>query len=110
MQDFSHVKTELIGTLYPAAEKYVVQVHGQSQPTATKRIQKFTQLYCKSSRCVSEIVLFVYFLSCSFNLLSSKCFLYLHIVDIILIISVIAVRLHAHLNVEYYGRFTPSSP
>jgi len=26
-----------------------------------------------------------------------------------IIISVIAVRLHAHLNLDFYGRFTPSS-
>jgi len=38
-----------------------------------------------------------------------KCFLYLGIVDIMLIISVIAVRLYAHLNVDLYGRLTPSS-
>jgi len=31
------------------------------------------------------------------------------IVDIMLIISVIAVRLHTHLNVDFYGRFTPSN-
>jgi len=36
------------------------------------------------------------------------CFLYLRVVDIMLIISVIAVRLHDHLNVDFYGRFTPS--
>jgi len=33
-----------------------------------------------------------------------KCFLYLRIVDIMLIISVIAVRLHAQLNIDFYGR------
>jgi len=38
-----------------------------------------------------------------------KCFLYLRIVDKMLIMFVIAVRLHAHLNVHFYGRFTPSS-
>jgi len=45
MQDFSEAKTEL-WTLYLEA----VQVRGQSQPTATKRIQKFTLLYCKHGR------------------------------------------------------------
>jgi len=30
-----------------------------------------THLFCKRSRFVSEIILFIYFLYCSFNLLSS---------------------------------------
>jgi len=108
MQDFSDAKTEL-WTLYSAAEKYAVQVHGQSQPTATKRIQKFTLLYCKSSRFISVFI--IYLLYCTFNLISSysKCFLYLRIVHFMLIIFVIAVRLHAHLNVDFYVRFTPGS-
>jgi len=38
-----------------------------------------------------------------------KYFLYLRIVDIMLIISVIAVRLHADLNFVFYGSFTPRS-
>jgi len=33
----------------------------------------------------------------------------LRIVDIMLIISVIALRLHARLNVDFYGRFRPSN-
>jgi len=37
-----------------------------------------------------------------------KCFLNLRIVNIILIIFVIAVRLHAQLNVNFYVRFTAS--
>jgi len=60
MQDFSDAKTEL-EILYSEAEKYAVQVHDQSQPTATKKIQKFILLYCKSSRSVSEIVFFYLF-------------------------------------------------
>jgi len=84
-----------------------VQVHGQSHSTATKRIQKYTLLYCKSSRFVSEIVFFIF--STVSICLVRKCFLYLRIVDIMLIIPVIAVRLYAHLNVDFYGRFMPSS-
>jgi len=82
-----------------------VQVHGQTQPTATKRIQKFTLLYCQ----VLALFLKLFFLLIFSPVLSICLFLYLSVVDIMLIISVIAVRLHARLNVDFYGRFTPSS-
>jgi len=82
-----------------------VQVHGQSQPTATK---KFRNLLCYTAK-VLVLFLKLFFFSTVLSFYSvRKCFLYLRIVDIMLIISVIAVRLHTHLNVDFYGRFTPA--
>jgi len=73
------------------------------------RFNFFYILYCKVFAFFRNCSFYLFSIACSFNLLSS-CFLYLRIVDIImLIISVIAVRLHPHLNVYFYGRFMPSS-